>query len=64
MSLCDFSFDSAINSRASVEIQDAFLSIKDMRFLWKFDLEHLSGKKKKLLLTYKYSAVKNSHKFW
>lgn len=50
MSLCDFSFDSAINSRASVEIQDAFLFSKDMRLPWKFDLEHLSGKKKNIAL--------------
>lgn len=57
MSLCDFSFDSAINSRASVEIQDAFLFSKDMRLPWKFDLEHVSGKKKILLLTYIYSAM-------
>lgn len=31
MSLCDFSFESAINSKASEDIQDAFLPNEDMR---------------------------------
>lgn len=65
MSLCDSSFDSAINPKAPVDIQDAFLPSKDMRLPWKFDLEHLLGKRKRrLVLTYKFSVVENSHKLW
>lgn len=65
MSVCDFSFDSDINSKASVGIQDTFLPSKDMKLPWEFDLEHLLGKEKRhLLLTYKFSVVENSHKFW
>lgn len=45
MSLCDFSFDSDINSKASVDIQDSFLTSRDMRLPRKFDLEHLLGRK-------------------
>lgn len=53
MSLCDFNFDSH-KLKVSVAIKDTFIPSKGMGLPWKFDLEHLLGKKKKkvyLLLT-------------
>lgn len=46
MSPCNFSFDSAIDSEATVSIQTPFFPIKDVGLPWNFDLEHLLGKKK------------------
>lgn len=65
MSLCNFSFDSAIDSEATVSIQTPFFPSKDVGLPWNFDLEHLLGKKKgHLLLTGKFSVVENSHNLW
>lgn len=45
MNLHDFSFDSAMDSKAIVSIQTPLLSSKDVRLPWKLDLEHLLGNK-------------------
>lgn len=50
MSLCDSSFDSAMDSEATVSIQAPFFPSKDVWLLWKVDLEHLLRKKRTFTL--------------